>query len=138
MEPPAIPADKLADVYIKIRTKRELLAKEFEAVDSELKAKQELLETEMLELCKAAGADSIKTSFGTIIKTLKERYWSTDRAAFNRFVFDNNALDLFENRIHQGNMKIWIAEHPEQFPPSVNVDRAFTVSVRRPTNKAIQ
>lgn len=138
MDDSTIPADKLAEVYIKIRTKRETLAKEFDQTDAELKAKQEALESQMLELCKATGADSIKTEFGTIIKSVKERFWTTDRTAFNRFVLENEALDLFENRIHQGNMKTWIAEHPDEFPPSVNIDRAYSISVRRPTNKELK
>jgi hypothetical protein len=127
--------DKLAEVYLTLRDKREVLSKEFESADKALKEKQEVLEAAMLDACKTIGANSINTSFGTIIKSVKERFWSTDRAAFNRFVAENDALDLFENRIHQGNMKTWIADHPDDFPPSVNIDRQYAITVRRPTKK---
>ena len=130
-----VAVDKLAEVYLTLREKREALAKDFDAADKVLKDKQAVLETAMLDACKEIGANSINTAFGTIIKSVKERFWSADRAAFNRFVAENDALDLFENRIHQGNMKTWIADHPDDFPPSVNVDRQYAITVRRPTKK---
>jgi hypothetical protein len=46
-----IPADKLAEIYIKIRDKRAELAEEFEKQDAVLKEQQEVLAEEMLEVC---------------------------------------------------------------------------------------
>ena len=86
----------------------------------------------MMELCKETGGDSIKTQFGTIIRSVKERYWASDREAFNQFVLENEVPDLFESRIHQGNMKQWLADNPDKYPPSLNVDRKYEITVRKP------
>jgi hypothetical protein len=60
----------------------------------------------------------------------------SDRDSFNKFVRENDAVELFEARIHQGNFKDFIAEHAEDgLPPGVNVMREFTIVVRKPTSK---
>jgi hypothetical protein len=47
------------------------------------------------------------------------------------FIKDNDALDLLEQRIHQTNMKTFLAEHPDKLPPGLNQDSEFTISVRK-------
>lgn len=127
----AIPAGKLAQIYIKIRTKRADLLKDYELADNELKESLETIEAEMLEKCKSDQADSIKTPFGTIIRTVKQRFWPADWEIFNQFVLDREALGLFEKRVHQTNMAIWLEEHPEDPPPGLNIDRKYSCSVRK-------
>ena len=73
-----VPADKLAEIYIKIRDKRVELKEKFEAEDTALKEQQDLLAQEMLEVCYENNADSIKTPAGTIIRKVDTRYWTTD------------------------------------------------------------
>jgi sugar phosphate isomerase/epimerase len=109
MEPhmDSIPADKLAKVYLKMRDKLEEMRHEFETREAELKADMEKVEKAMLEVCKATGADSIKTPFGTIIKSVKTRYWTNDWESMYRFIEDHKVPDLLERRIHQTNMKTW-------------------------------
>ena len=130
-----VAVDKLAEVYLTLREKREALAKDFDAADKVLKDKQAVLETAMLDACKEIGANSINTAFGTIIKSVKERFWTGDKAVFNKFILENEAVELLESRVHQGNMKQWIADHPDDFPPALNIDRQYVITVRRPTKK---
>ena len=73
-----VTADRLAEVYMKIRTKRSELAAAFDAEDSELKEKQRLITAELLRICKETGAESIKTKHGTISRYVKERFWCSD------------------------------------------------------------
>ena len=47
----AIPADTLADIYIKIRDKRAELQEQFEQEDATLNEQMELLVDQMLALC---------------------------------------------------------------------------------------
>jgi hypothetical protein len=47
------------------------------------------------------------------------------------FVKDNDALGLFEKRIHQGNMKQFLDEYPDKFPPGMLVDSKYKITVRR-------
>jgi hypothetical protein len=132
MSEDTVTAGKLAAIYLKIRDKRELLAKEFEAEDAKLKESQEAIEEELLTKCKEEDANSINTPFGTIIRSVKQRFWPADWDAFNRFVLENEAVGLFEKRVHQTNMAQWLEEHKDNPPPGLNVDRRYACSVRRP------
>ena len=49
-------------------------------------------------------------------------------------MLENEAVDLMEARIHQGNFKEFIKEHKaDGLPPGVNVMREFTIVVRKPS-----
>lgn len=126
-----VTAGKLAQVYIKIRTKRAELLAAYEAEDGKLKEALETLEEEMLEKCKEEDADSIKTPYGTITRTVKSRYWPADWEIFNQYVLDNEALGLLEKRVHQTNMGQWLEEHADNPPPGLNIDRHYACSVRK-------
>lgn len=126
-----VEASKLAKVYLKIRDKRAELLAAYEKEDSKLKETMEQLEEEMLEKCKKEDADSIKTPNGTIIRSVKSRYWPADWDVFNQYVLDNEALGLLEKRVHQTNMGQWLEEHKDNPPPGLNVDRRYSCSVRK-------
>jgi len=127
----AIPAGKLASIYIKMRTKRSELKAAYEAEDKVVEAQMDEIEALLLEKCKEEDADSIKTPFGTIIRTVKQRFWPADWEVFNQYVLDNEALGLLEKRVHQTNMIVWLEEHKENPPPGLNMDRRYACSVRK-------
>ena len=86
-EPTSNPTlDKITNVYIKIRDARSKLAKEFEAKDKELEEQLQILAEKMLETCKQFGCDSIKTPHGTIIRSVKSRYWTNDWDSMYRVI----------------------------------------------------
>lgn len=126
-----VSADKLAKVYIKIRDKRQELARQFEEQDNELKEQMEMVEGKMLDLCKDLGADSIKTAHGTIIRSVKTRYWTADWESMHNFIKDHNAYDLLERRVHQSNMKQWLQENPDLLPMGLNSESRYSTTVRR-------
>jgi hypothetical protein len=93
-----------------------------------------LLEQSMLTVCNDTNASSIRTESGTVIRSLKERFTTNDWDNFKKFILENQAVDLLERRIHQGNFKEFIAEHKDEgLPPGVNVMREFTIVVRKPS-----
>lgn len=126
--------NELVKAYLTIRNERERIESEYKDRDTQLKADMAILEQEMLAGCNDMKVESLRTDSGTVIKSLKERYTCADRDNFNKFVLDNNAVDLFESRLHQGNFKEFMSErHHEGLPPGVNVMREFTITVRKPT-----
>jgi hypothetical protein len=127
----SITADKLVNVYIKMRDKRAQMKAAYEAEDVKIKEQMDLVEANLLEICKSTGADSIKTAHGTAIKSVQTRYWTGDWAAMHKFIRDNDALDLVERRISQLNMKNFLRENPDLMPTGLNVDNKYTVTVRR-------
>jgi hypothetical protein len=125
------PADKLAGLYLKIRDKRDALTREYEEKHKELQEQLDIVADEMLELCKENGADSIKTQAGTIMRSVATRYWTNDWDSMSNFIKENDALGLFEKRIHQVNMKQFLEENPDSFPPNMLVDSKYKIIVRR-------
>ncbi len=133
MENQNIPLDKLARVYRKIRTRIQDLTKEYESQVEELKAQQDEIKHAMKDQMLALGSSSIKTPEGTIILSQKVRYVTDDWDSFKTFVVEHDALDLFEKRIHQGNMVAFLEENPGSVPPGLNSMTEYDVSVRKPT-----
>jgi hypothetical protein len=124
-------AEKLANIYIKIRDAKQAEEEKMKAKLAEFQEQLDLISDQLLELCKNQNASSIKTDSGTIIRKLSTRYWSTDWESMHQFIKENDALGLLEQRIHQANMKQFLEENPELMPPGVQVDRKYTVVVRR-------
>jgi hypothetical protein len=123
--------DRLVSVYIKIRDKKSELAAEFNEKEKELDAKLDKLKAVLLEHCKETGVESVKTASGTFWRTQRKRFWTSDWEAMNRFIVDNEAVDLLEKRIHQGNMKQFLEENPDTLPPGLNADSEYSITVRR-------
>jgi len=123
--------DQLVAVYIKIRDARDEARRAADRVDSDFEEQLDTLNREILEICRATGADSIKTSHGTAIRTVKSRYWTNDWEKFYDFMFENNVPELLEKRIHQTNIKQFLEENPDMLPLGLNVDSEHSITVRR-------
>jgi hypothetical protein len=123
--------DKLVSVFIKIRDARDAERREWEAKEAEYNEQLELINAELLEICKEANATSIKTKHGTAIRTVKTRYWTNDWEQFYKFMIENNAPELLEKRIQQTHMKEFLEENPDVLPAGLNVDSQYTITVRR-------
>lgn len=125
-----IPMDRLAKIYIKIRTKIQELTKDI----SELEAQKDEVANAMREQMKLIGSKSVRTDFGTVTMQLKTRYTSQDWDSFKTFMMQNDALDLVERRISQLNMAKFLEENPGLVPPGLNADSEYTITVKKPTN----
>jgi hypothetical protein len=127
--------DTLASVYLKMRDARDAVRREAEAKEKEIQEQMDVVEQQMLEACKTLGADSIRTPFGTIIRSVKSRYWTNDWDSMYRFIKEHDAYGLLEKRLHQTHMKDFLEENPDVFPEGVNVENSYTVVVRRSKEK---
>jgi hypothetical protein len=130
-EKQSVPVDKLAGIYIKIRDARAKLKSDYEAKDVELQEQMDVIEEQLLEACKSIGADSIRTAAGTVIRSVKNRYWTNDWDSMYSFVREHDAFGLLERRIHQTNMKQFIEENPNLLPMGLNTDSRYSIVVRR-------
>ena len=124
-------ADKLAEIYIKIRDARAKLKEEYEEQDATAKEQQDLIAEQMLAICKEQNADSIKTQAGTIIRKVDTRYWTSDWESMYQFIQENDAYPLLEKRIHQTNMRQFLEENPDLLPAGLMTDSKYTIVVRR-------
>lgn len=126
-----ITIDKLVAIHRKIDAK---LA-ELQAEMDEIEAQRTEVRTTILEMMKEQGLESVRTEHGTAYKTIKEKFWSSDWPALHQYIIDHGAVGLLQQRIHESNMREWIAAHPNDFPPSLNIDREYAITIRKPTKK---
>ncbi len=132
METPAatrLTMDKLVRMYRKMRDKLMELDREATSI----KEQQALVKAEIKDQLRAANLTSAKTEAGTVSLVQKTRYYTNDWDAFKEFCKEHDALDLFEKRIAQANMKTYLEENPTLVPPGLNSETEFDVSIRKPT-----
>lgn len=130
-----LPLDQLVAVYRKIREAIELKDEAYKAEVGVLKEKLDKVGGALLDACNRQNADSIKTPQGTISRRVNQRYWTTDWETLYKFIQENDAPFLLEQRIHNGNMKQFLEENPEAFPAGLQCERKYAITVRKPTNK---
>lgn len=124
--------EEVVVAYLNIRSEREKILREYEAKDAKLKEDMAKIEALLLDVCNSISADSIRTSHGTVMRKLNERFFCQDWENFRKFVVENEALELLEKRIHQGNFKQFMADHENDgLPPGVSVMREYGITVRK-------
>lgn len=129
-----VPTERLVKIYVKMRDERARIKADFEEQDKAIRDQMDAIEQHLLETCKRAGADSIKTKNGTVIRGVQTRYWTSDWEHMHQFVLENRAPELLERRISQSTMKEFLANNPDKLPPGLNADSKYTVTVRRASN----
>jgi hypothetical protein len=121
-----IPLEKLVGVYIKMRTKKELLEGEAKQIDNQMREVKVAINDRMRE----TGLDSIRTAAGTAYRTVKTTYAPSDWGLMYQFILDHNMPELLEKRLHQGNVKKYLEENPEDVPPGLNSTMEYSVTVK--------
>jgi hypothetical protein len=125
----AVTIDKLVAIHRKMDNALSELQGQMDEIDVQRSA----VRAEILEMMKEQKLESVRTDEGTVTKSVKERYWTGDWSALHAYIIESGAVDLLEKRIQQTNMREWIAAHPNDYPPSLNIDREFAISIRKPT-----
>ena len=125
-----VTADKLIKAFLKLKAQRKQLEEQFKAEDSELAAQQELIQERLADLCEEIGVDSLKTPYGSATRAIKTRYWTQDWGSMYEFIKDNDAMFLLEQRLHQTNLKNFLAENPDKLPMGLNSDNRYVINVR--------
>ena len=97
----------------------------------DIKAKRAQIQNALNEACQKLNVTSLKTSVGTLTRTLKTRYWTTDWPEMYKFLKENDALELMEKRISQSNMKDFVANNPDLSPPGLQATSEYSVSIRK-------
>jgi hypothetical protein len=122
-----INAERLAKIYTKIRAKRLELEKEV----SDLQEQQDLVAKEILELCKEQGAQTMRTTYGTISMRTSKRYWTSDWQSMYDFIKEHDAFALLQQRINTTNMNQFLEENPDLHPPGLNADATQSIVITK-------
>ena len=127
--------EEVVQAYLNIRSERDKILREYEAKDAKLKEDLAKIEALLLDVCNSINADSIRTTHGTIMRKMNERFFCQDWDNFRKFIIENASLELLEKRIHQGNFKQYMAENEaDGLPPGVSVMREYGITVRKASN----
>ena len=128
--------DEMVKAYIAIRTARENLYRQYKTKDNELGGELSQLEQVMLDECNSLNVESVRTNNGTITRTIKEQFACNNWDEFKSYVLEHGALELLQQRIHNGNFTEHMANHEgEGLPPGISSVREFSVVIRKPTSK---
>jgi hypothetical protein len=120
-------ADKLVKIYVKIRDKKRDLEKQIR----ELEEQQNMIQSELLTICKETGTDGLKTQYGTVSRKLNKRYWTSDWESFYAFIKEHDALHFLHQRISNANVETFLEENPDLHPPGLQADTEYSILVRR-------
>ena len=123
--------DELSVQYIRLRQKREILKERFTAEDGELEKAMAEIEAQLLDTLNASNSNSMSTNSAVIIRTVRKRYMPSNWNAVYELIKKHDAYSLLEKRVHNGNMKDFLEEHPDEYPAGMNVDSKYAVTVRR-------
>jgi hypothetical protein len=126
-----ISVEKLVKVYLKMRDKRAELANKFKEEDDAVKEQMDRVKNVLLDHCKSNEVESVRTAAGMFYRSVRTNYWTSDWESLGKFIVEHNVPELLEKRIHQGNIKQFLQEHPELLPPGLNVDSEYTITVRK-------
>lgn len=127
-----IPVDKAVRMYLKVREAKRELAQQFkedeEVLNEDLDKLDDIIQNHLVN----SGSKSGTTVDGhQFYRQERRRYTTSDWAALNKVIMEHEVPDLLEKRIHQGNMKQFLAENPDVLPAGLRCDSEFTVTVRR-------
>lgn len=135
MDDTALPADKLVLVYRKIRDAINEKEEAHKIEIENLKGQLDSISAKLLHICNEQNLDSLRTPEGTVTRRTTTRYWTSDWESMYKFIKEQDAYHLLEQRIHNGNMKTYLEENPDTLPIGLNADTKYAVTVRKPTSK---
>ena len=124
-------AEKLTEVYLKIKAKRAELSASFKEEDDVLVKQLNKVKKALLAYCEDQGLESVRTSAGLFYRSVKTRYWTSDWQSMYEFILDNEVPEFFDKRLNQANVRQFLEDNPDLVPKGLNVDSEYVVSVRR-------
>ena len=122
-----VPAEKLVRVYLKMKVAKENLDAEVKKIDAQMGQ----IKAALLAYCKDQNLESVRTTEGLFYRSVKKRYTTNNWEAMGKFVLEHQVPELYEKRLHQGNIQQFLEEHPDLLPPGLNVDCEYTITVRK-------
>ena len=123
--------EQIAAAIVAIRDEITKINKEADKKVKGLERAKEALEKYCDQKLESAGAETVKTASGTIMRQEKIRFTTEDWERMYQFIEDNDAFELLEKRIHQTNMRRFLEDNPDKEPKGLNAFRETKIVVRR-------
>lgn len=123
--------EKLMQADINMREKIAELEKQVKDVEAQRAKVQDALH----EACKQLKVSSLKTKVGTLSRTVRTTYATTDWPSLYKFIFEHNVPEFLHKRLSSNNIKEFLEQHPELHPPGLNTLNEYTISIRKSKDK---
>jgi len=126
--------EKLTKAYIAIRDKRTEIKKAFDVEYTDLGAKLDRLEAELLRFMQDNKSEAIKTTFGTVYRQEEVKPSCSDWSALDAWEKANpdiNASDILEKRVSKKFITEYMEANDGALPPGVSIYREYVARVRR-------
>jgi hypothetical protein len=104
---------------------------DLEAQVKKIDTQMDQIKAALLAYCKEQSLESVRTTEGLFYRSIKKRYTTNNWEAMGKFVLEHQVPELYEKRLHQGNIQQFLEEHPDLLPPGLNVDSEYTITVRK-------
>ena len=133
-----IETDRLVRTFIKIRSARSELSREYTEKDEELKAHLKTIEVELLRRAQEQGVEGFKCAEGTTYIAEEVHASIAVSDEFFDFVRATGDLLFYEQRPSLGHIKEFQAEHNGAVPPGIKLFRENRMRVRASKKKGGQ
>lgn len=122
--------ETLIRVFNRMRDKRD----QFEAEVKNLEKKMQTVKTAINDAMRESDLESVKTAAGLAYRTVKTTYSVADWTLMHGFVLEHQMPELLEKRLHQGNVKKYLEEHPDDALPGLNSSMEYSITIKRGKN----
>lgn len=123
--------DALIKQYValrdKVKAEEDFLSEKLKPYKQAMQAIEGFLAITLRE----AGAESIKTEFGTVYTTRIMSAKVADREAFLTYVLEYGETDFLTSAVSKEAVKAYMEKNDGQFPPGIEVGYMQNVNVRR-------
>ena len=130
----SVPLEKLTRIYIKMRDKKAELEAELENQVGKLENDMGTVKAAILNHMKSLGVESLRTDAGTVYRTVRTKYTTSDWESMGKFILEHGVPELLEKRIQQTNMRVFLEENPDLLPPGLNSNMEYSVTIKRSKN----
>ncbi len=114
--------------YKRMTTAKEALKSQIEAIEADMEALKEIVMAHM----QANDLKSLKTQDGaSLTLRVSTRYSTADFVHFCEWARERpDAMGLFEKRLHQGNVKQWLDDNPDDVPPGLQSHHTTSLTIK--------
>lgn len=125
-----VPIETRVNQYVLLRDKIKEMDDAHKAKMKPFRETLDMLNSVLLNQLNTTGAESIKTSGGTIYRTERNTASLEDADKFMQFVVDKEAFDLLDRKANVTAVMEFLGENGI-YPPGVKVSKSIQVGVRR-------
>ena len=102
---------------------------------TEIKTQKDKVDLALNEACRTLNVTSLKTKVGTLSRTLRTRYWTSDWPEMYKFIKENDMPEFFEKRLVQSTVKEFLEQNPDKAPPGLQATSEYTVRITKSRTK---